>query len=78
MDWNTLQVILYLHVLYYMHVHVYYCIAGNFRQEKNSPISPPALIGEILFCVNDYIEDMATITALVKLFHQIFLQYKGS
>jgi hypothetical protein len=33
------------------------------------PISPPALIGELLsheFCVNDNIEDMATFTALTK------------
>ena len=35
------------------------------------PISPPALIDEFLICeflscVNDYIEDMVTFTALVK------------
>ena len=46
-----------------------------------SPILPPALIGEILSTnflsrVNDYIEDMATFTALVKKYSNTFLQYK--
>ena len=48
---------------------MHYCIHGKFRQEK---ISPPALIGKkfitliFLSCVNDCIEDMATMTALAK------------
>ena len=43
--------------------------------EKFHQFSPPALIGEIfLFFIQDRIEDMATFTALAK----IFLQYKGS
>ena len=50
-----------------------------FARRKFLPISPPTctLIGEILFlsCVNDYIEDMAH---WWNLFHQIFLQYKGT
>ena len=45
-----------------------------FAGRKLSPISPSALIGEIfitqifLSCVNDYIEDMVTFTALVKIY----------
>ena len=37
---------------------------------KLSPASPPAIIGEIYICkcVNDYIEDMATFTALMKIY----------
>ena len=43
------------------------------------PISPSALIGEILSYVNDYhIEDMVTFTALVKIYSLNILQYKGS
>ena len=55
-----------------------YHIAGNFSTEKVLPISPPVLVGEIfiLFCVNDYIADMVTFTALAK--NLIFPQHKGS
>ena len=50
--------------------YIIYHIDRNFHQEKNSPISPFALIGEcsstnFLSCVN-YTEYMATFTALVK------------
>ena len=51
---------------------VHTCIARIFTRRKFSPISPPALIGEIIICeffscVKDYIADMATFTALVKI-----------
>ena len=36
------------------------------------------LVKIFLSCSNDYIEDMVTFTTLANLFHQIFLQYKGS
>ena len=47
-----------------------YCIARNFCQEK---ISPPVIVDEIFnfpscVCVNDYIEDMVTFTALAKIY----------
>ena len=45
---------------------MHYCIHGKFRHEK---ITPPALKvyqANFLSCVNDCIEDMATMTALAK------------
>ena len=45
-----------------------------FARRKFSPILPPALAGENLYlqnflpCINDYIEDMATFTALAKIY----------
>ena len=56
-----------------------------FTKRKFSPISPSALIDEIFIMnflsrVNDYIEDMATFTALAKIYSTKIniLQYKGS
>ena len=51
---------------------VEYHIAGNFHQEKISPILPPALTGEnflnFFSCVKDCIADMATFTILAKFY----------
>ena len=45
--------------MYGMYTSVYYHIAGNFYQEKFSPILPPILVGETFYpffsCVNVYI-----------------------
>ena len=54
-------------------MYLMYCIYRNFTRRKCSPISPSALIGEILSrkflsCVNDYVEDMVTFTTLVKIY----------
>ena len=43
-----------------------YHIAGNFCQFRHLLLLAKFYIHELLFCVNDYIEDMATFTALVK------------
>ena len=50
-----------------------YCIAGAFYQEKFSPISTSVFVDKLLSvnflsCVNDYSENMATFTALVKIY----------
>ena len=50
-------------------------IAGNFRQLHHLLLFVTFLSTDYLFCINDYIEYMATFNALVKI-HQIFLQYK--
>ena len=58
-----------------------YRTAGNFCQEKISPILSPALIGKNLstnffFSVKEYITNMATFTALVKILsHENFQLY---
>ena len=58
----------------------YYCISGNFHQEKifvNFAICSHwrnFYYAVFLSCVNDYIEDMATFITLAKiLFHRIYL-----
>ena len=57
-----------------MCINIKYRIWKIFARRKFSPISPSALIGEIIitriFCpvLIDYIEDMATFTALAKIY----------
>ena len=51
-----------------------------YARGKFLPISLPCLIGEnYLFCVNNYIEDMATFTVLVKIYSTEYFCniYKG-
>ena len=44
-------------------------ISEMLYSQKFSPVSPPALMGEILLlCVDDFIEDMVTFTALEKIY----------
>ena len=44
-------------------------ISEILYSQKFSPVSPPALMGEILLsCVDDYIEDMVTFTTLEKIY----------
>ena len=58
--------------------------AEIFARRKILPISPPAPVGEIILstifffsCANDYIDDMATFTALVKSQIVELLTYTG-
>ena len=45
-----------------------YCIRGNFRQFRHLLSLVKFLYENFLSCINDYIEDMVTFTALAKIY----------